>query len=325
MNRSDKSDNSATTGEQVLRDTLAQERAMLASARPVLRHLLSGNGHMLLSEQIVARVNAMLRDLARQLLFALASAADTDTEITDREAFVEQRQAALAGALSADADMLVHLHALATEDLAISAMQSSANYDPVLSPMLQELTGSEDEDVADKAMGVVAAQARYVAQQNRMELPLAELPGDQFHAAMLALAEVAEDRLVALDTAVRGLRAAYDEGETRLGRITNLLMRVDNSGSVLDLEHAGIALFTSAISMACGQDRSRIIMAFNQGQSTHFALCLAAAGLDHDAVKRHFLVVHRDAELPDGFAEIDAEQATALLNSSPSVHTERAG
>lgn len=313
MNKTASSNTAADHVEQALCDTLAQEGAMLASARPVLKHLLSGNGHLLLNEQIVARVNAMLRDISRQLLFAQAEAAD----ISDRDAFADERQAGLAVSLSSDADLLGHLHALAVEDSATTRIQQVNGNDPVLSPLLQELAGSEDEAVAGKSMSVVAAQARFVQQQTRMELPITELPGDQFHTILKIMREQAEGYKKPAKYAAKFLRASYDEGEARLGRIIQLLMCLgDDLGDALDLDRAGVAIFSTALALASGQERSRVIMAFNHGQSASFALCLRASGMAEEELYSHFLTVHPDAELPTGFPEIHAEKAIALLADS---------
>ena len=73
-------------------------------------------------------------------------------------------------------------------------------------------------------MAVLAAQARFIQHHRRMALPLAELPGDLFHAALLALRSIAEESEAA--SAERTLRDRYDEGHGRLGLISHLVMRM---------------------------------------------------------------------------------------------------
>ena len=77
--------------ETRLRDELAQGDAILSTAAPILRHLLVNEDQALFSDEVVARVRWMLTDVARQLLHALAEAA----QIGERVEFVAEREAEL--------------------------------------------------------------------------------------------------------------------------------------------------------------------------------------------------------------------------------------
>ena len=65
----------AESVEQVLRDELVRGDAVIASARPVLRHLLASEDSALFSDEMIARVRGMVLDVAQQLLLAQAAAA----------------------------------------------------------------------------------------------------------------------------------------------------------------------------------------------------------------------------------------------------------
>src|SRR6478609_8283491 len=113
------SEQAAETVERVLRDELVEGDAMIAAARPILRHLLAHDDSGLFSDETIARVRGLLLNVAEQLLFAQAQAA----EVRDRPAYVVVRQDNLAQALFADTTFLAHAHALTVEAQLIERLQ----------------------------------------------------------------------------------------------------------------------------------------------------------------------------------------------------------
>ena len=214
------SEQTAETVERVLRDELVEGDAMIASARPILRHLLANDDSDLFSDETIAFVRGLVLSVADQLLSAQAAGA----EARDRPAYVAQRQDALAQALFADTAFLAHVHALTVEAQQIDRLQVRSGIDPVLTPLVQELVASEDGAAAGLAMSVLAAQARFQQHWRRMELPLGELPGDLFHRVLVTLREVAGEGDPAADVAERQLRAEYQESASRLALIARLAM-----------------------------------------------------------------------------------------------------
>jgi hypothetical protein len=303
------------TVEALLRDELAQGDAMLATATPILRHLLVNQDQALLSDEAVARVRGMLTDIARQLLRAQAGAAELD----DEPAFVAGHEEALAEALANEPALLAHVHALTIEAKLTLRLQDRSNIDPVLSPLLQELVASRDEILAGSAMGVLAAQARFIQHYRRMALPLHELPGDLFHTALLAMRANAGDCEGAAVTAEQALREGYDESRGRLGLATRLVMRMGRTAPrALDVDNAGLAIFASALAMASAQERDVTVLSFSDRQFARLALAMRAGGLKQPAVEEQFLYLHPDIALPDGFDRLSADRAAMLLaGSSP--------
>ncbi len=295
--------------EQVMREGLAGGDLVLASTRPILRHLLANRDHALFSDEVIARVRGMNVHVARQLLFARAEAGG----LADPAAFADERQDALATLLIDDVAFLVHAHALTLEAQLALQLQGRSGFDCVLSPLLQELTSSADAELAAGAMRVIAVQARFLQAYRRMELPLAELPADLFHKALLALrAHCGEDPLAA--KAEAALRATFDESQGRLGQLSRLVMGLGRSAPrALAIDRAGLAIFTTALAMAAGQDRPMTILSFGENQLARLALALRAAGLRQDAVEEQFLYLHPDAVLPAGFDCVTAERAAAML------------
>lgn len=298
--------------EVQLRERLSAGDAVLADARPVLRHLLTCRDAAMFSDEVLARVRGAILHLTRQLLFARAAAAGAG----DPAAFADAQEADLAARLMDDTGLLAHVHSQTLEAQLAEWLQQRSNFDTVLSPLLQELAASAEEGVPALSMRVVAAQARFMQAHRRMEMPLAELPGDLFHAALLAMrSQAGADASGAL--AETELRQQYDEGQSRLGLMTRLVMGLGRKAPrALAVNHAGLAIFTTALGLATGQDRSLTVQTFGEGQMARLALCLRAAGLGQDGVQEHFLYFHPDVTPPEGLDWITPDHAKALLASS---------
>lgn len=299
--------------ESMLREELAQGDLMLSTATPILRHLLVNEDQALLSDEVVARVRGMLSDLARQLLRAQAEAA----RIADSASFVADGEKALATALTNDAALLAHVHALAMEAKLALRLQARSNIDPVLCPLLQELVASRDEVLAGFAMGVLAAQARFIQHHHRMALPLGELPGELLHAALLVFRTNPAGRDEAMTSAEASLRDSFDESHGRLGMISRLVMRMDKTAPrALNVDNAGLAIFATALAMASSQEREVAVLSLSDRQFARLALALRAAGLKQPVVEEQFLYLHPEIDLPEGFDKLTADRASMLLAAS---------
>jgi len=298
--------------ETLLREELAEGDVMLSTATPILRHLLVNDDQALFSDEVVARTRGMLTDLARQWLHAEADAA----RVADRTAFIAEREDRLADALANEPALLGHIHALTIEAKLALQLQSRNNIDPVLCPLLQELVASRDDVIAGIAMAVLAAEARFIQHHRRMLLPLGDLPGDLFHAALLALHAGSEEEEAAA-TADRNLRAAFDESHGRLGLISRLVMRMGKTAPrALSVDHAGVGVFATALALASGQERDLTVLSFSERQYARLSLAMRAAGIKQQVVEEQFLYLHPEIALPEGFDKLTADRASALLATS---------
>ena len=299
--------------ELLLRDELGRGDAMIATSRPILRHLLANDDHALFSDEMIARIRGMMNHVASQLLFAQAEAAGA----LDRTKYAAGLQDELAQALFEDTDFLAHAHALTLEAQLAERLQSRSGIDSVLSPLVQELAAAREVDTAALAMAVLAAQARFMQHHRRMELPLGELPGDLFHRALVLLRAQAGDAAEAAEEAERQLRETYEEGVGRLGLVTRLVMAMGQKAvRALAIDHAGLAIFSTALAMASSQERDLAVLSFADRQFARLALALRAAGLKQQAVEEQFLYLHPEIALPDGFDMLRADRAAALLAGS---------
>jgi len=298
--------------EAILQDELAREVRAMTAVSPVLRHLLASDAQSLVSEAVLARVRGMVFDLAAQLSAAIAGR-DPATRLqgmADPEA-----SGHLAESLLGDEAMLTYLHALAIESLLAERFQQRHTIDPVLSPLLQELIASDDPAVASLAMNLLAAQSRFMQSQRRMELPLGELPAERFY-ALIAIAHRFGSGAAA-SAALERLQLSFDEAASRLGLLTRLVAAMRRGVlAALALDHAGLALFASALSHTTRQPRTLMVLACHEGQGARLALALRAAGLGPSAIERQFMLIEPVAGMPRALAALSAERADLLLRAN---------
>ena len=304
---------SAAQVELVLKDELARGDRALSGVAPVLTHLLASTGRSLVSEAIVARLRGMLTDISSQLKRAsIDPDAAPAAELVDR--FVDQ--------LSGDSAMLSHCYALAMEGYLVERLEQRAQLDPVLSPLMQELIGSQLPSVGELAMSSMAAQSRFVQSQRRMQLPLGELPAELFHAVVRKWeAHCERSGLFSSQAGVSDLKRDFDEGASRIGQLARLVSSMRGGAqAALDLEHAGFALFATALSALTRQPRELAVLACHEGQVARLALMLRAAGLDQATIERQFLVLEPDQRVPRDIGEVTQQQAQSLIaRSDPSA------
>lgn len=290
--------------EAVMRDELAREARALKAVVPVLRHLLSSDAHALVSDAVLARVRGMITDLATQLLAAQAGHAPATGSGADPAAVDDLAQTLMTGEA-----LLGFCHALCTEYLITERLQQHHAIDPVLSPLLQELIASEDPGIASLAMSTLAAQSRFVQSQRRMALALGELPAELFH-ALVAQAKNGADASAGLER----LQAEYDEAAGRMGLLARLIAAMRRGViAALGVDHAGLALFASALDTATRCGRADAVLACHEGQGMHLALLLRVAGLAPDAAERQLALIDPAGQQPPARTQLTKERAAALL------------
>jgi len=304
---------SAANVEAILRDELARGDVTGQTVLPILRHLIAAEDSSVFSDEILARVRGMVGDLAGQLLDRLvASGGDSE-----RRAHLAGEVEALTGALIDNAAILRHLHCLALEWQLTERLQARLALDPVVPPLLQALVASPDAATQAVAMNFLASQARFCQSQRRMKLPLGELPGEQLHGAIVTLRTLAGADALSAERAALAeaeIRTSYNEAGGRLGLAARLVVGMGGGAvAALAMSHAGVALFTSALAHANGQNRDDIVLATHESQVARLALSLRAAGLKPASVEEQFLALHPEISLPEGFDRMGADRAAAIL------------
>lgn len=308
-------DTFATSGgvdsvDSLLRGDFAQSESAAGAVVPILRHLLASQDNALFGDDVLARVRGMLADLTAQLLDR--SQAGQGEGETDR-----LRVAALSDMLIENGALIAHLHSLALEWQFTERLHLRFGMDHVLSPLLQALVGSGDPATAALAMHFLASQSRYCQGQRRMRLTLAELPGDLLHGALRAMRaqadECGEDDAIAAAAEAR-IRAVYDESATRIAMMERLVLGM-GSGAIaaLSATHAGSAMFLTALSIGSGMERPLAALATHDSQVARLALGLRAAGLKPELVQEQCLGLHPQLEFPEGFEQVSADRAAAIL------------
>lgn len=291
--------------QHALRDELVRGDATLVRARAVLLNLLQIEGQELFSDEVVARIRGISLDVATQVLVAEhVDAAESGIDAL--------RQDALALALVEDPAFLAHVHTLVLEAQLAERLQFRSGLDPVTPALIQDLMAAGNPEKAALAMAVLAAQARFMQQYRRMELPIGELPGDLFHRALML---GRSDPDFAGD-GERRLRAAYDEGAGRLSLLTRLLVGLgEHADRALALDHAGVAIFATALAYRSDQDRSLAVVSMVDRHPARLSLALRVAGLGAREVRMQLLSLHPEAAMPVGVETMPAEIAALLLSA----------
>ena len=303
-----------------LRAELARGDMALSTLTPVLTHFLNTRDRSLFSDSIVARVRGMLRSASYRLLRIEAD----EIGANDVFAYADARADTLAEELACHAGFLGHCHALSIEWQLADRLRSRNGIDPILSPLLQSLIATGDAELSDAAMGTLAAQARFIEQQKRMEMPLAELPEDQF-ANFISVwrrqrEDLSEDLASTVEARIRQMRA---ENEARLSLLERTAAGLGGrADAALSLTHAGAALFLTTLARKAGQERDIAVVATNDRQLVRFALSLRAAGLSPAEMRAQLRCLHPDAVMPAAVAQVSRADARALLESSPFGHAE---
>lgn len=317
MDRSVSMSDDTHVSDAALRRALTQADAMLAGIGPILGHLLSAPDHSLFSDEIVARVRGMMSHLARQVLLVQAEA----TGQRERDAFADRHGEALAEHFQTSTALLSYCHTTAIEWQLTERLEIEAGLDPVMSPLLQQLIADRDSSVSSTGMSALAAQARFAQAQRRMELPLAELPGELFHETLLAWRKYCGDKgSDAVARAEASLRQSYDESGGRLVLLQRLLAMAEGVGrKALALEQAGAALFFTALASIAGLDRSTAVLSSHARQTVRMALALRAAGLEADRIDEVLLRLHPGAAPIAGLETIDPGVARGLVLDSSHI------
>jgi hypothetical protein len=299
--------------EMALRDELARGDAVAAAAAPILRQLIAAGDVSLFSEEVVARLRAMLADIARQLLDALVGGQGRAHSAGEVEV--------VGHALLDNPALVAHLHALALEWQLTESLHGRLALDPVASPLVQERIAAPDEPARAQATAFLSAQARWCQAQRRMALPLRELPAGLLNVALYTLRTLAgvEPALAQRATVVESeIRQTYDEGTTRLGLAATLIAGLEDARpSALRVAHAGVPLFLTVLALGSRQERDAAALSTHRSQFTRLALGLRAAGLGREAVEEQCLSLHPEIALPYGAARLETGAAAALLTALP--------
>ena len=302
----------ASPAETAMERDLERANRALSGVAPVLEHALAGDGGGLVNDRLVARVRGMVNDLARQL------EARRSIESTDTAPLSDDARDYLTRQLIGDASILVHLHACAVEGVLSEQLESRSGIDPVLSPLWQELIASEEAVIAEMAMQGLAAQSRFMQAQRRMQQPILDLPPEVLERVFriwVRVINVEEEPSVA--AAMRAIKSDYDEAQSRLGVITRLVSTMrEGRIAALELEHAGVALFVSALASLVGETRERTVLACHDQQAVRLAVSLRAAGFDRSAIEQHFLLLDSAFATPHTLSDLSPDAARVLLRKN---------
>ena len=297
-------------GEAELRLQLARGDAMASSALPVLHHLLSTDRHALFAEEIIARLRGMLAGLAGELL---GSDQPGQGVLPSEPPADGPGHAAIIARLRVVPGLISHLHALALEYQLTERAQVRLGIDPVLSPLLQALVAATDGATSAVAMKLLAAQARFLRGQRRMQTTLNELAPELLHGVLSALRE-ADGGIIPAATE-RAIAAGYDESATRLGLLARLVAAMNGGATAaLALPHAGLPIFITALAQGLERGRDGCVLLLDAGQAIRLALSLRTLGIKPAVAIDTVLSLNPSAHLPGALDSLRSERAAALLH-----------
>jgi len=277
------SGNDAATGAGA---ALAAADRRLSAAAEVLERLVVMGPSRCLDDETVARVRALIGDLAVQV-------AGHD------HALIAPLHAMLAG----NRAVLTHCHALAAEWYLASAVAGRLTLDPVLPPLVQRHAAT--------MMDLIAAQARWFEAMRGMRLVPGDLPADLYNLAQATAGAARADHAIADSGPQR-----VDGGEGRLALLHHAIAGLgDDLDRALRVDEAGVSLFFTALAIASGHPRETVVLAAVEDDPVRLALLLCATGLARDDVVRQLLILRPDADAGLADSAHGALAAEALLGA----------
>ncbi len=297
---------------EALREALSRGDRQIARVGPILEHLLSENDQSLFTDEIVARVRGMLRSLGQQLLRAQAEATGQRGQDSFASAHVDE----LVERFFGHRELVAHCHAITLEWQLAERLHDRHALDPVLSPMFRQLVGDENSDIASASMAALAAQTRFAQSQRRMELQAGELPAELFHQVLLlwrAFNTDASDD--AITRAELRLRSGYDEGAGRRALLARVVAGLGpQAHGALSVDHAGAALFLTALAARSGQTREQATWSVSGQHVARLLLGLRAAGLKPAEAQAQALKIDPRSETFGGLDELGTREAAQWLS-----------
>ncbi|MGB3738215.1 MAG: hypothetical protein WA948_02560 [Pontixanthobacter sp.] len=299
--------------DHALKDQIDRDDASMGTVAPVLGHLVLNAENSLFSDQIVAQVRGMAAHVAKQFL---------QTSGPDRTIGSPDGQDVLADAFLRCDAFITHCHVLAIEGDLSNKLSDRSGIDAVLTPMLQALIASDDDEMQRLAMAILSAQARFIQHYRRMELPIAELPGAVFELLLFILKDFGES-MVDVST-IETLRAHYNDSQNRLVLIDRLLSKMGKGAlAALSLPHAGVALFLSTLAQLAPVDRTLAVYSTNERQIARLSLAMRAAGMKFAAMQEQMALFQPDCSVSPAMEHMRIEQAKTLIETSCAVWGDR--
>ena len=300
--------------ESLLRGELESGDHALMGLGPVLGYLLASPGQSLITDDLLARMRGMLADIASQLMAIDVEAAAPLPPSTH----LDGSEDALTERLASVPSLLEHCFSQAIEAQVSEELERRMGLDQVLSPLMQELIASDDSKIAETAMSAMAAQARFIQARRRMGFSISDLPADLFHQLGSAWSAMPGRPSAATRAKAENiLRKSYDESAGRGALMTRLVGAMGaGAQAALRVEHAGLALFCTALAIHSRQPRELAVLSCHPSQAIRLALGLRSAGLAAEKLAEELLAIHPECELPPGLAVLGKEKAAELIGES---------
>ncbi|MXP25293.1 hypothetical protein GRI39_04440 [Altererythrobacter indicus] len=246
---------------------------------------------LLFSDRIVAHSRGMLSNIAYQLVTYLEDNSNNNNKISVFSDKVDE----LYNSLLSDQEVLDFVHAEALEWQLADRLETQLGLDPVTPPILQELVRSDQVELAQLAKDVQAVQANAAQMARRMEMPLKALPADIFHKVLLIFEKgyIETQQAHTVAQLCVSLRETYAERKRRINKIARMLLLMGRRlREALFIEKAGVAIFSTALAAASGEERRRLIYTLSESQASRLGLTMRAAGLSEEEINEQIALLH---------------------------------
>lgn len=293
--------------EVALRRAFANADRASDFGRSVFAHIAHTPILDVVSEESWSRTYAALASLAMGVLDGLVGAVGVHHQPAEVDVVLR--------VLSECQALVEHLRADVIEWQLTQRLHDTLALDPVSSPVLQQLVVQPDHRAA--ATAFLAAQMRWCQSHARMYMALADLPPavqGQVCAVIQALGAGEPDLADRANALCADMRNAYDPAADREVCATQALEHMSlEFADALRVQEMGVAVFLTALARLTMQPRATVTGWTERAQAPRLAVALRAAGMSPGDIQQQLFAFHGDAGLGAGVAEIEPQQASAML------------
>lgn len=292
-------DSKESSARDDLRRSLLRGDLEIADIQPVLTQLIGRQNGSCFSSEVLARVRAMLQSLAADLLLRMDGPTATPLSSEKCKAILED--------ISGNTLILCYIHSLVLEGYVTARLQAQLGLSATRPALLDGLCHDSDSPLGSLALGCVAAQTRFMALYERMDLRLADL-APEIGTSVLASCSASHGA---------GVGASVTSRPGRLSLLSDLADHPQFAPSqALDIAHAGFALFATVLAKQSAQERELVVMGVGSHHSTRIALALKSIGVSDELCQRNLSLLNTPVSELDALSAITASDAALILSQS---------
>ncbi len=268
------------------------------------------------SEELVSAVRTKILALVTGIEAALQGRDDLPTGQLPKSWSLLSRSGFLG-----EADLVDFMLARVAEDRIERNLAASGNESP--SPLLVTLLDDAHAQIADTARGLLSADSIHRRARGHSHRALRPEMLHRLSWRVVAALEVADGkRDPEITTRARALLDSYDEAETIQAAARRMIHLSDaaQAKTFLDVEQAGLHLFTANIAASLDMDHDHVLRLIDGASAAPLATMLRALGVSSDTaltliyMVKGFSLTPQDIHLfESGYAELSRDDATSEI------------